>query len=166
MRLFPVQLVPGTEVAVAPKRRKNPSLQSPDEVHTIAKAQLRIQDSDNKSIYKYEENGIEMDVVLTFGVYVHPETAKKYSFSSCQLVEISPRPLSKNSKKKLQSRSKTNENVANNGIHNDKGNSPQHLIVHLLFCESVSKGHIMLAQSLRLYLGAELHSCKLILQSI
>ncbi|XP_047960432.1 peroxisome biogenesis protein 1 isoform X1 [Salvia hispanica] len=162
MSIFPqnpvVQLVPGTEVAVAPKRRKNPSLQSPDEVHTIAKAQLRIQDSDNKSIYKYEENGIEMDVVLTFGVYVHPETAKKYSFSSCQLVEISPRPLSKNSKKKLQSRSKTNENVANNGIHNDKGNSPQHLIVHLLFCESVSKGHIMLAQSLRLYLGAELHS--------
>ncbi|XP_042036119.1 peroxisome biogenesis protein 1-like isoform X2 [Salvia splendens] len=162
MSIFPqnpvVQLVPGTEVAVAPKRRKNPSLQSPDEGHTIAKAQLRIQDSDNKSVYKYEENGVEMDVVLTFGVYVHPETAKKYSFSSCQLVEISPRSLSKNSKKKLQSRSNSNENEANNGIHNDKRNSPQHLIVHLLLCESVSKGHIMLAQSLRLYLGVELHS--------
>ncbi|XP_042033019.1 peroxisome biogenesis protein 1-like [Salvia splendens] len=162
MSIFPqnpvVQLVPGTEVAVAPKRRKNPSLQSPDEGHTIAKAQLRIQDSDNKSIYKYEENGVEMDVVLTFGVYVHPETAKKYSFSSCQLVEISPRSLTKSSKKQLQSRSKSNENEANNGIHNDKGNLPQHLIVHLLLCESVSKGHIMLAQSLRLYLGAELHT--------
>ncbi|XP_042033525.1 peroxisome biogenesis protein 1-like isoform X2 [Salvia splendens] len=162
MSIFPqnpvVQLVPGTEVAVAPKRRKSPSLQSPDEGHTIAKAQLRIQDSDNKSVYKYEENGVEMDVVLTFGVYVHPETAKKYSFSSCQLVEISPRSLSKNNKKKLQSRSKSNENEANNGIHNDKRNSPQHLIVHLLLCESVSKGHIMLAQSLRLYLGVELHS--------
>lgn len=152
--------MPGTEVAVAPKRRKNSSLQSPDEGLTIAKAQLRIQDSDDKSIYKYEENGIEMDVVITFGVFVHPETAKKYSFSSCQLVEISPRSLSKYSKKKLQSRSKSNEKEANNGIHTDKRDCPHHLIVHLLLRESVSKGHIMLAQSLRLYLGAELHSCK------
>ncbi|KAH6832757.1 peroxisome 1 [Perilla frutescens var. hirtella] len=153
-----VQLVPGTEVAVAPKRRKNSSLQSTDESHTIAKAQLRVQDSDNRFIYKYEDNGIEMDIMFTSGVFVHPETATKYCFTSHQLVEISPRSQFKNSKKRLQSRSKSNEKEANNGNHTDKGDFPHHVIVHILLCESVSKGHIMLAQSLRLYLGAELHS--------
>lgn len=158
--------MPGTEVAVAPKRRKNASLQSPDEGHKIAKAQLRIQDSDNRFVYKYEENGIEVDIIFTSGVLIHPETAKKYSFSSCQLVEISPRSLFKHSRKKLHSRSKSNEKEANNGNYTDKQDWPHHVIVHILLCESVSKGHIMLAQSLRLYLGAELHSCKLILHGV
>ncbi|KAH6765488.1 peroxisome 1 [Perilla frutescens var. hirtella] len=157
-----VQLVPGTEVAVAPKRRKNLSQPSPDEGHTIAKAQLRVQDLDNRFIYKYDENGIEMDIIFTSGVFVHPETAKKYCFTSHQLVEISPRSQFKNSKKKLHSRNKSNEKEANNGNHTDMGGFSHHVIVPILLCDSVSKGHIMLAQSLRLYLGAELHSWVLV----
>lgn len=158
--------MPGAEVAVAPKRRKSSSMKSPNEGCMIAKAQLRIQDSDDKSIYKYEENGIVMDVVFTSGVFIHPETAKKYSFRSCQLVEISPRSILKNSKKKLQSRSRTNLNEANNGNHSEKWDGPHRVIAHLLLCESVSKGHIMFAQSLRLYLGAAVHSCKFIFQRV
>lgn len=155
--------MPGTEVAVAPKRRKNPSMQSPEEGHTIAKALLRVQDSDSRFIYKFEERGVKMDVVFTSGVFIHPETAKKYSFSSLQLVVISPRSLSKESKKKLHSKSKATEKEANNGNLTDKWDCHQ-VIVRVLLSESVAKGHIMLAQSLRLYLGAGLHSSKLILR--
>ncbi|KAL0351545.1 UNVERIFIED_CONTAM: Peroxisome biogenesis protein 1 [Sesamum calycinum] len=121
-----VQLVPGTDVAVAPKRRKNPSIQSQEESHKIPKAQLRVQDSDSTFIYKCEENGVRMDVMFTSGAFIHPETAKKYSLNSLQFVVISPRFPSKESKKRLHSRS-----------------------------EQVKRTPKM---SLRLYLGAELHS--------
>ncbi|KAL0360292.1 UNVERIFIED_CONTAM: Peroxisome biogenesis protein 1 [Sesamum radiatum] len=152
-----VQLVPGTEVAVAPKRRKNSSMQSQEESHRISKAQLRVQDSDNRFIYKCEENGIKMDVMFTSGAFVHPETAKKYSLNSLQFVVISPRLPSKESKKRLHSRSKASEKDADNGNLTDKQDCHQ-IVVRLLLSESVTKGHIMLSQSLRLYLGAELHS--------
>ncbi|KAI3464580.1 hypothetical protein Pfo_021243 [Paulownia fortunei] len=152
-----VQLVPGTEVAVAPKRRKNPSVRSSEEGHTIAKAQLRVQDSDSRFIHKCEENGVKMDVVFTSGVFIHPETAKKYSFSSLQFVVISPRLLSKGSKKKLHSKSSATEKEANSGNLTDKWDCHQ-VVVRILLSESVAKGHIMLSQSLRLYLGAGLHS--------
>ncbi|KAK6114943.1 hypothetical protein DH2020_007212 [Rehmannia glutinosa] len=152
-----VQLVPGTEVAVAPKRRKNPSLQSSEEGHKIAKAQLRVQDPDSRFIYKCEENGVKIDVVFTSGAFIHPETAKKYSFSSLQFVVISPRLLSKGGKKKLQSKSSATEKEANDGNLTDKRDCSQ-VVVRILLTESVAKGHIMLSQSLRLYLGAELHS--------
>ncbi|KAL2232330.1 UNVERIFIED_CONTAM: Peroxisome biogenesis protein 1 [Sesamum indicum] len=152
-----VQLVPGTEVAVAPKRRKNSSMQSQEESHRISKAQLRVQDSDSRFIYKCEENGIKMDVMFTSGAFVHPETAKKYSLNSLQFVVISPRLPSNESKKRLHSRSKAREKDANNGNLTDKQDCHQ-LVVRLLLSESVTKGHIMLSQSLRLYLGAELHS--------
>ncbi|KAK4429598.1 Peroxisome biogenesis protein 1 [Sesamum alatum] len=152
-----VQLVPGTEVAVAPKRRKNPSIQSQEEGHRISKAQLRVQDSDSRFIYKCEENGVKMDVMFTCGAFVHPETAKKYSLNSLKFVEISPRLPSKESKKRLHSRSEASEKDANNGNLTDKQDCHQ-IVVRLLLSESVAKGHIMLSQSLRLYLGAELHS--------
>ncbi|XP_011102051.1 peroxisome biogenesis protein 1 isoform X2 [Sesamum indicum] len=152
-----IQLVPGTEVAVAPKRRKNSSMQSQEESHRISKAQLRVQDSDSRFIYKCEENGIKMDVMFTSGAFVHPETAKKYSLNSLQFVVISPRLPSNESKKRLHSRSKAREKDANNGNLTDKQDCHQ-LVVRLLLSESVTKGHIMLSQSLRLYLGAELHS--------
>ncbi|GFQ01659.1 peroxisome biogenesis protein 1 [Phtheirospermum japonicum] len=126
-----VQLVPGTEVAVAPKRRKNPSLQSSEEDRTVAKAQLRVQDSDSRFVYKCEENGVKMDVVFTSGAFIHPETAKKYSFSSIQFVVISPRLLLKRSKKKLQSKISETEKEASKGVHvkgcniNTKNEIPQ-----------------------------------------
>lgn len=148
--------MPGTEVAVAPKRRKSSSTKSLAEGHAITKAQLRVQDSDNRFIYNFKENGVKMDVVFTSGVFIHPETAKKYSFSSLQLVVISPRSISKEAKAK----SKASEKETKNGNLTDQRDCHQ-IIVRILLSESVAKGHIMLAQSLRLYLGADLHSCKL-----
>ncbi|KAL3638866.1 hypothetical protein CASFOL_016773 [Castilleja foliolosa] len=161
MSTFPqkpvVQLVPGTEVAVAPKRRKNSSLQSSEKDRTVAMAQLRVQDSDSRFIYKCEENGVKMDVMFTSGAFIHPETAQKSSFGLLQFVVISSRLFRKRSKKKLQSKSSGTEKEASNGNLTGKRDSHQ-VVVCLLLSESVTKGHIMLSQSLRLYLGAELHS--------
>ncbi|KAL3845479.1 hypothetical protein ACJIZ3_002882 [Penstemon smallii] len=161
MSTFPqkpvVQLVPGTEVAVAPKRRKNPSIQSSEKEHTITKVLLRVQDSDNRFINKCDQDGVKMDVVFTSGVFLHPETAKKYEFSSLQYVVISPRLLSKETKKKLHSENSATEKVANNGNLTDKQDCHE-VVVRILLSESVAKGHIMLSQSLCLFLGTRLHS--------
>ncbi|KAL6515496.1 hypothetical protein OROHE_018530 [Orobanche hederae] len=161
MSTFPhktvVQLVPGTEVAVAPKRRRNPSVQSSEEDHAVAKLQLRIQDSDSRFNFKCEDNGVKMDVVFTCGAFIHPGTAKIYSFNSLQFVVISPRLLSKRSKENLQSKSSGAEKEANSRNLTEKRDSHQ-VVVSILLSESVARGHIMLSQSLRLYLGAELHS--------
>lgn len=164
-----VQLVPGTEVAVAPKRRKrildpleDSSIQALKRDHSITKALLRVQNSDSRFHHNYKVDGIKMDVVFTSAVFIHPETAKKYSFSSSQLVMISPRILTKESKKNhetagLHIKSSSTEKEVNGGILADKHDNHR-AIVCLLFSESVARGHVMLAQSLRLYLGAGLHS--------
>lgn len=47
-------------------------------------------------------------------------------------------------------------NQVENGDTDNKEN--RQAIVHLLISESVAKGHVMLAKSLRLYLRASLHS--------
>lgn len=159
--LFLVQLVPGTEVAVAPKRRRNPSIQSPEQGHMIKKVLLRVQDSDSRFIHKCNQNGSEMDVVFTSGAFIHPETAKKYEFTELQSVVISPRLRSKESKKKPHSKGGATEKEASVRSISDKQDCHQ-VVVHILLSESVVKGHIMLSLSLRLYLGAQLHSCRLI----
>lgn len=174
MRLLSVQLVPGTEVAVAQKRRKrildpleDSSIQAIKRDHSIKKALLRVQDSDSRFLHNYKVDDITMDVVFTSAVFIHPETAKKYSFSSSQLVVISPRFLTKENKKNheregLHIKSSSTEKELNSGILADKHDNHQ-VIVRLLFSESVARGHVMLAQSLRLYLRAGLHSCMFIL---
>lgn len=163
--------MPGTEVAVAPKRRKrnldshkDPSTQSSGK---DVKALLRTQDPDFRFIHKCEINGIEMGVVLTSAVFVHPETAENYSFEPLQFVVIEPRLASKESKKNQETdgpkiRSRSTAIVPKSGILADKGDHCQ-VIVRILISESVAKGHVMLSQSLRLYLRAGLHSCTFIL---
>ncbi|KAM7518793.1 hypothetical protein LguiB_017755 [Lonicera macranthoides] len=161
-----VQLVPGTEVAVAPKRRKR-NLDSHKDSSTQssgkdAKALLRTQDPDRRFVHKCEINGIEIGVVLTSAVFVHPETAENYSFEPFQFVVIEPRLALKESKKNqetdgLKIRSRSTAIVPKNGIRADKWDHCQ-AIVRILVSESVAKGHVMLSQSLRLYLRADLHS--------
>ncbi|KAL2538448.1 Peroxisome biogenesis protein 1 [Forsythia ovata] len=163
-----VQLVPGTEVAVAPKRRKrilypleDSSIPALEGGHSITKALLRVQDPDTRFLQSYKVDDIKMDVVFTSAVFIHPATAKNYSFSSYQLVVISPRSLIKEKKNRetegLLVKSSSTEKEVNNGILADKHDNHQ-AFVRLLFSESVARGHVMLAQSLRLYLGAGLHS--------
>ncbi|RVW87836.1 Peroxisome biogenesis protein 1 [Vitis vinifera] len=137
MRLFPVQLVPGTEVAVAPKRRKkyldshkNALVQSSNKDHPIAKALLRVQDSGQKLIHKSEVKGVELGVITIKGNYNDTDMFRKKSISTAK--EFS------------------------DGLADKK--EPCQVVVRLLISESVAKGHVMMAQSLRHYLRTGLHS--------
>ncbi|KAK9292548.1 hypothetical protein L1049_020522 [Liquidambar formosana] len=163
-----VQLVPGTEVAVAPKRRKKKvvshedGMQYPDKEHLIPRVLLRVQDQDRRMIHKSEVKGVELGVMLTSVAFIHSETAKNYSLESLQLVAITPRLQSMESIKNHEIdilRKKSDSTLKENkgGILTDKKESRQ-AIVRLLISESVAKGHIMIARSLRLYLRAGLHS--------
>lgn len=174
--LFAVQLVPGTEVAVAPKRRKkdvnkqHTFVQSSNKDSNMVKAQLRLQDLDRRLFKKCDVEGVELAVALTCVAYVHPETAQKFSLHSLQLVTLVPRLSSKDSLKipdsnSLRAKSTSTPNEAKNGYLNDKKELRQ-AIVQLLITDSVAKGHVMIARSLRLYLRAGSHSCMLIITSI
>ncbi|KAI9198499.1 hypothetical protein LWI28_016910 [Acer negundo] len=162
-----VQLVPGTEVAVAPKRRKKNGkkhgdsfMQSSDERNNIRKTLLRLQDSDKEIFRKYYVKGLELGVALTSVAFVSLETAKNASLQSLQLVTIVPRLSSKESMKsgeKVSLKSNSISKEVINGTLTDKKESRQ-AIVRLLISDTVAKGHIVIAQSLRLYLNAGLHS--------
>ncbi|CAL5410823.1 unnamed protein product [Camellia sinensis] len=161
-----VQLVPGTEVAVAPKRRKkindsyeDSSTQSSNKEHSMGKALLRVQDPDGRLMHKCEINGVEMGVVLTSVIFIHPETARNYSLDS-QSVVIMPRLLSKERFKDHETDTLKNSSTVkqvNGGILTNKKDCRE-AVVHLLISESVAKGHVMLSKSLRLYLRASLRS--------
>ncbi|KAK2634864.1 hypothetical protein Ddye_029656 [Dipteronia dyeriana] len=162
-----VQLVPGTEVAVAPKRRKKNEkkhgdsfMQSSDERNNIRKTLLRLQDSDKEMFRKYYVKGHELGVALTSVAFVSFETAKNASLQSLQLVTIVPRLSSIESMKsrdKVSLKSNSISKEVNDGTLTDKKESHQ-AIVRLLISDTVAKGHIVIAQSLRLYLNARLHS--------
>ncbi|CAI9266606.1 unnamed protein product [Lactuca saligna] len=79
-----VQLVPGTEVCVAPKRRRKSE-------NSVVKALLRIQDGDSRFFHKLRVKDTEMGVVLTSAVFIHPETAKVSSLDSLQTIVLEQR---------------------------------------------------------------------------
>lgn len=174
-----MQLVPGTEVAVAPKRR-NKNVNSREghctqplpsaKQHHIARALLRIQDPDERLIFQTYVKGIELGVVLTSVAFIHSETAKTHSLDSLQLVVIIPRLSSEESLQNSgndasRMKSSSTSKVAAVGNGNDKKKNSQ-AIVRLLISESVAKGHIMIAKSLRAFLGVGLHSCMLVFPDI
>ncbi|KAK6268366.1 hypothetical protein QUC31_012526 [Theobroma cacao] len=159
-----VQLVPGTEVAVAPKRREknlNNMESSTRESHG-AKALLRLQDSDRRLFHKSNVKGVELGVALTSVAFIHQVTAKRFSLESLQLVVIVPRLSSKGSVKNLENdalrmKGSLTSKEVNSGISTDNKEFRQ-VIVHLLISDSVAEGHVMITRSLRLYLRAGLHS--------
>lgn len=163
-----MQLKPGTEVAVAPKRRKtNVDFSESSSISSsVAKALLRIQDPDSRFTHNFEADGVNMGVVITSAVFIHPDTAKHHGFNLLQCMVIEPRLAPKVSKTNHQTvkqkiRSSTTKEM-NGRVQIDKLDH-RHAIVRLLFSESVAKGHVMLSQSLCLYLRASRRSCKLTL---
>ncbi|OIW10240.1 hypothetical protein TanjilG_27991 [Lupinus angustifolius] len=162
-----VQLMPGTEVAVAPKRRKrildsagDSHPDSYDKEHT-AKMLLRIQDTKGLCHTNTHVKDVELDIELTSVAFVHPETAKRFSFNMLQLVSIVPRVTKENVNNSRTNIMKAGGGSAVNGVEDgnlsDKKDHQQ-VTVHLLFSESVAEGHVMVAKSLCLYLRAGLHS--------
>uniref|UniRef100_A0A0E0AYU8 Peroxisomal ATPase PEX1 n=1 Tax=Oryza glumipatula TaxID=40148 RepID=A0A0E0AYU8_9ORYZ len=102
-----VQLVPGTEVAVAPKKRRENSSQDVQKQSALkeeaqTKALLRVQAADRKYVHKFKYKGVELGVILSYAVLVHPDTAARASISNLQLVTVS----SKSSPKRLAQKGK------------------------------------------------------------
>ncbi|KAM2911723.1 hypothetical protein FF1_004449 [Malus domestica] len=129
-----LQLVGGTEVAVAPKRRKtvnphgDPSMLSSNGKNHISKARLRVQASDRRLVHKTYVKGIELGVVLTSFVVVVPR--------------LSPKESMKNSANDgLQTRSRSTPKESNGG--SDRKDNRE-AIVGLLISDSVVKGHVMI----------------------
>lgn len=161
--------MPGAEVAVAPKRRvqkvhpgEDSSMISHQKDSPTQRALLRIQDPDQRLIHKSEVNGIELGIVLTSVAFVHPDTAKRFSLDALTSVLVEPSSSKERimhpKKATVDKRSGSNGKELNNGILTDK-NEARNAIVCLLTSDSVAKGHVMISQSLRIYLRAGLHSC-------
>ncbi|MED6169745.1 hypothetical protein PIB30_024117 [Stylosanthes scabra] len=159
--------MPGTEVAVAPKRR-NRILDSAGESHLnschkeqTAKMLLRIQDPGVLCHTRTDVKGVELHIGLTSVAFVHPETAKQFSFNMLQPVSLVPRISKENANisktNVLKSKGGSTGTEVDNGNLTDKKQHRQ-AVVHLIFSESVAAGHVMLAKSLRLYLRAGLHT--------
>jgi len=167
-----VQLVPGTEVAVAPKIREKRvescqevQRQSSLEEQLKTRALLRVQAMGREHVHRFKFKDVELGVVLTTVAFIHPETAQKFSFDNLQLVTLLPRlpPF-----RKLQNENGINRrresNIPsveeNSGVSTSGKEMARHTVVRILFSDSVTKGHLMLPRCLRLFLGAVVHSCK------
>ncbi|KAM6575126.1 hypothetical protein CsatA_023453 [Cannabis sativa] len=161
-----VQLVPGTEVAVAPKRRRknldsshDSSLLSSNKARHTAMALLRVQDGNRRLVHKSFVESIELDVVLTSVAMIHPETAKMYELDSLQSVILVPRLSSKDSVKDSEKDGLTvKSNLASKDAKIAIKQEHRQAVVRILVSDSVARGHVMIAHSLRLYLRAGLHS--------
>jgi peroxin-1 len=142
--------VPGTEVAVAPKIRKEPSQdvkkQSALEEQVKTKAFLRVQPADRKHIHTFKYKGVDIGVVLSYAVLIHPDTATSISVGNLQLVTVSP----KSSKKRPAQNGK--EVAQKKGMSVAKERTHE-VVVYILLSDSVAKGHVMLPYS-SIYLEA------------
>ncbi|KAK3122394.1 hypothetical protein QOZ80_8BG0669000 [Eleusine coracana subsp. coracana] len=151
-----VQLMPGTEVAVAPKNRKEKSShdvqkQTPLKEQVKTKALLRVQAAVAKYAHTFRYKGVDIGVVLSNAVLIHPETATSISFGNLQLVTVSP----KSSKRGLAPNGK--EVAQKKGISVAKERS-QEVVVYILLSDTVAKGHVMLPYSIRHFISADVHS--------
>jgi peroxin-1 len=162
--VFVVQLVPGTEVAVAPKKRKDGSdsnqcalKQDSLKEQPHKKALLRVQEAGEKYVHRFEYNGIQLGVFVTYVVQINPDTAAKLSLGNLQLVSITP----KFSPKGSTENAKGSDQQIKGSVSGIKKN--RHIVVHIILSNSVAKGHIMLPQSIRCYIGTGVHSCKYLL---
>ncbi|GAB2284824.1 hypothetical protein Dimus_019277 [Dionaea muscipula] len=160
-----VQLVPGTEVAVAPKRRKrwdgyskDACLQSIDEAHLDRKVLLRVQAPKDGLKLKSKLKNLDVEIELTSVALIHPETAKDCSFDALQAVVIVPRLLSKIKSDTHDTPQKHSSTKELSDESQTDGKDHHFAIVHLVYTDSVAKRHLLISQSLRHYLRVNLHS--------
>lgn len=160
-----VQLVPGTELAVAPKQRKvmssniTETVKSHNESFTT-KALLRVQELDRTLVQSCEFGSIRFGVVPTSMAFISPRTGERFSLINGQLAILTS--ISAGSKRiQNYGRKKGQSYVPGkaNGISIDNSNGDiRQVICRLVFLETVARGHVMLARSLRHYIHANLHT--------
>ncbi|KAF3320553.1 peroxisome biogenesis protein 1 isoform X1 [Carex littledalei] len=147
-----VQLVPGTEIVVAPKTRfKPPPKPNPQIEQTKSKALLRVQAGDNKHVHQFNYRGVELGVALTSCVFIHPQTALNIGFGNLEFgivsAKVVPKEGSKNGKGEIS--------VAKKGLNSRERN--RHIVVRVIYSNSVAKGHLMLPQPTRHFIRADVH---------
>ncbi|XP_014757702.1 peroxisome biogenesis protein 1 isoform X2 [Brachypodium distachyon] len=151
-----VQLIPGTEVIVAPKKRKDEVNSHKCEQDVLKqphkKALLRVQEAGGKYVHQFEYNGIQLGVFVTYVVQIHPDTAANLSLSDLQLVSITP----KFSPKESTGNGKGSDQQIKGSVRGV--NSGRRIVVHIILLDSVAKEHIMLPQSICCYIGTGVHS--------
>ncbi|CAN1761594.1 Peroxisome biogenesis protein 1 [Linum perenne] len=158
-----VQLGHDTEVEVAPKVRQkllnkpDASVQSSYKQRNVKEALLRVQDSDRRLFQQCNVRGVDLGVALTTVAYIHPETAKYFLFESLQLIVLIPKLSSREKVDSEASRMKSSSAPKDIATETNKEVSPR-AIIRLVFSDSVSKGHLMIAESLRVSLRTGLHS--------
>ncbi|KAJ4830509.1 hypothetical protein Tsubulata_041120, partial [Turnera subulata] len=151
------------EVAVAPKRRKKDVKKEGSggaKEYNMPKALLRLQDSDERLFHTCDVEGLEVSVALTSVGYVHPETAKRFSLDALQLVVVLPRLSLKQS---MNAPDGDVSRMKNASVLKEEKNEARQAVVRILFSDSMAKGHLMIAPSLRSYLraGSEVMSLSL-----
>lgn len=161
-----VQLVPGTELAVAPKQRKKDMSSNITETvksqnkSVTTKALLRVQELDRKLVQSYECGSIRFGVVPTSMAFISPTTGERFSLINGQLAiltSIYARSKRIQSYGREKGQSYVPEKSNGVGIDNSNGDIRQ-VICRLVFLETVARGHVMLARSLRHYIHANLHT--------
>ncbi|KAI4370917.1 hypothetical protein MLD38_019209 [Melastoma candidum] len=156
-----VQLVPGSEVAVAPKRRLQ--ISNTDQETTehsseerIYRALPRVQDPNHALTQKMEINSLALSISLSAIAYVHPETANHFGFRSLCSVVVLPSTTkvlkSKLIKNQLKVKGETGPKEGSTGSLAAK-KVERYYVVSLLMSDAVVEGHIMIAQPVCMYLG-------------
>lgn len=150
-----MQLVPGTEIVVAPKTRfKPPPKPIPQIEQTKSKALLRVQAGDNKHVHQFNYRGVELGVSLTSCVFIHPQTALNIGFGNLEFgivsAKVVPKEGSKNGKGEIS--------VTKKGLNSRERN--RHIVVRVIYSNSVAKGHLMLPQPTRHFIRADVHECE------
>ncbi|PKA47467.1 Peroxisome biogenesis protein 1 [Apostasia shenzhenica] len=120
---------------------------------------LRVQDSNKKYVHRFDFKGFELGVVLTSVAFVHPETAKKLSFDSLQLVVVEPRLPSieimnyvKDTAQRRGGNSATIEDSTERST--SKTGGARYVVLRIIYSEIVAKGHVILHRSTRLFIRA------------
>jgi peroxin-1 len=154
-----VQLVPGTELVVAPKTRfKSPPKPNPQIEQTKLKALLRVQAGDNKHVYQFNYRGLELGVSLTSCVFIHPETALNIGFGNLEFGVVSPKVVPKEGSKNGKGEVSVTKKVLNSTLNSRERN--RHIVLRVIYSNSVAKGHLMLPRPVRHYIRADVHECE------
>jgi hypothetical protein len=154
-----VQLVPGTEIVVAPKTRfKPPPKPNPQIEQTKSKALLRVQAGYNKHVHQFNYRGVELGVALTSCVFIHPETALNIGFGNLEFGVVSPKVVPKEGSKNGNGEVSVTKKVLNSNLNSRERN--RHIVMRVIYSNSVAKGHLMLPQPVRHYIRADVHECE------
>lgn len=165
-----VRLVPGIDVVVdlkehvkLPKSNLTGETAKPVNQASNTKASLRVQELSRSLVQNCEHMNIRFGVVPTSMAFVSSITAERFSLANGQPVILTPiavgskRPQNNGRRHGRKEEQKDDEQA--NHIAIDEGKDiVKQVICQLVIFDTVARGHVMLARSLRLYIGAYLHT--------